>query len=425
MTTLNNSTNSRANRLSSNVEQRPLPYPYRAMLAICSDLDETPNRNVYREIMRFLNTYEETTMGPGVGLEVGNSIYFDMPPGQFAYWNTNDFGRKMVRTLIRSGHIDCLHSYGDLATKRKHAIRALDELNHYDCKLEVWVDHGTVAANFGSDIMQGHGDEPGHEAYHADLTIDYGVKYIWCGRVTSITGQDIPARFGGIFNWKHPVRSGRTLLKEAAKQKLAQKGNGKYAMHGPNETLRPTVLRDGSPVYEFMRCNPHWGGVSSCDQGRHIDEVLTDEMLNRLIGRGGTCVLYTHLGKIDNPKIPFNDTAIEAFRRLAEAFRSGRILVTTTRRLLGYRRAVREITFNSLSNKNGLYIDLNTRAVENSIGKPTADDLDGLTFYVPDPAATYVKIDGEKVTGLKRNPPDHTGRPSVSLAWPLLKFPEI
>jgi len=52
-------------------------------------------------------------------------------------------------------------------------------------------------------------------------------------------------------------------------------------------------------------------------------------------------------------------------------------------------------------------------------------DLDGLTFYVPDPAATYVKIDGEKVTGLKRNPPDHTGRPSVSLAWPLLKFPEI
>ena len=403
---------------------RPLPYPYRAMLAICSDLDETQDKHVYWEIMRFLNTEEDTAMGPGAGLEVGNSIYFDMPPGQFAYWNTDDAGRRMVRALIRSGHIDCLHSYGDLATKRERAARALDELTGHGCNLEVWVDHGTAATNFGPDIMQGHGDEPGHEAYHADLTINYGVKYIWCGRVTSITGQDIPARFGGIFNWKHPVRSGRTLLKEAAKQKLAQKGNGKYAMHGRNETLRPTVLRDGSSVYEFMRSNPHWGGVSSCDQGRHIGEVLTDEMLNRLIGRGGTCVLYTHLGKIDNPKIPFNHTAIMAFRRLAEAFRSGRILVTTTRRLLGYRRAVREITFNGAQYDRGLCIDLKTRGLENSIGELSAD-LDGLTFYVPDPAATYVKIDGEKVTGLKRNPPDHTGRPSVSLAWPLLKFPEI
>ena len=103
------------------VSLRSIPYPYRAMLAICSDLDETPDRHVYGEIMRFLNTTKETTMGPGTGLEVGNTIYFDMPPGQFSYWNTDEAGRAMVRTLIRSGHIDCLHSYGDLATTRSHA----------------------------------------------------------------------------------------------------------------------------------------------------------------------------------------------------------------------------------------------------------------------------------------------------------------
>ena len=67
------------------VKLRSYPYPYRAMLAICSDLDETPDRHVYGDIMRFLNTMEDTAMGPGVGLEVGNSIYFDMPPDQFAY----------------------------------------------------------------------------------------------------------------------------------------------------------------------------------------------------------------------------------------------------------------------------------------------------------------------------------------------------
>src|SRR4051812_9900410 len=75
---------------------RRLPYPYRAMLAICSDLDETPDRHVYLETMRFLNTQELTTMGNGVGLEVGNTIYFDMPSDQFAYWNTDNTGRAMV-----------------------------------------------------------------------------------------------------------------------------------------------------------------------------------------------------------------------------------------------------------------------------------------------------------------------------------------
>ena len=91
------------------VEPRRCPYPYRAMLAICSDLDETPDRETYWNIMRYLNTGQQTAMGTGVNLEVGNSIYFDMPANQFAYWNTDDAGRAMIRMLIKSGHIDCLH----------------------------------------------------------------------------------------------------------------------------------------------------------------------------------------------------------------------------------------------------------------------------------------------------------------------------
>jgi hypothetical protein len=110
------------------------------MLAICSDLDETPDRHVFWEIARYLNSSDATPMGPGVGLEVGNSIYFDMAPDQFAYWNTDDRGRAMVQELVRSGHIDCIHSFGDLATTRAHAARALEELQRHGCRLEVWVD---------------------------------------------------------------------------------------------------------------------------------------------------------------------------------------------------------------------------------------------------------------------------------------------
>jgi hypothetical protein len=404
---------------------RGIPHPYQAMLAICSDLDETPDRHVYWEIMRFLNTTQMTAMGPGVGLEVGNSIYFDMPPEQFAYWNTDDKGHEMVRALIRSGHIDCLHSYGDLAITREHAGRALEELARHGCKLKVWVDHGVAATNLGSDIMQGHGDEPGHEAYHADLTIDYGIEYVWRGRVTSMLGQDASPSLRGVFSWSHPVASGRTLLTEVAKRGLAADGNAKYAMHGPNEMICPIVLRDGSLAHEFMRCNPHWGGVSSCDQGRYIGDVVTDGMLDRLIERGGTCILYTHLGKVDNPNSPFNEKAVAGFRRLAEALHSGRILVTTTRRLLGYRRAVREISFDYVQDEKSLRIVVSTRMNAHALGGLSRADLNGLTFYVREPKATSVVVDGQEIAALRRNAPDHTGRPSVSLEWPLLELPQI
>ena len=122
--------------IATGVAVRRIPYPYRAMLAICSDLDETPDRHVYEDTARYLNTHRMTSMGPGVGLEVGNTIYFDMPPDQFAYWNTDDAGRAMIQALIRSGHIDCFHSFGDLARTRGHAGRALDELARHDCRLE-------------------------------------------------------------------------------------------------------------------------------------------------------------------------------------------------------------------------------------------------------------------------------------------------
>jgi len=415
----------RANYVNDSVQLRSLPFPFRAMLAICSDLDSTLDGHVYLEIMRFLNTTGMTAMGQGVGLEVGNSIHFCAIPPQCSYWDTDDAGREMVQTLIRSGHIDCLHSFGELVYTREEAKQALDELTRHGCHLEVWVDHGGAKTNFGPDIMAGHGDEIDHSAYHADLTIDYGIKYAWRGRTTSITGQDSSGGLAGVFNKHHPLVSSQTLCKEAAKQVLGRIGSERYAMHGPNKLLRRSVLRDGQRIYEFMRCNPHWGGVGSCDEGRSIGEVLTSDMLDLLVDRGGTCILYTHLGKVDDPHVPFNEKAQMGFRRLADQFRKGKILVTTTRRLLGYKRAVREVAYTCHQEENGLGIDISTKMSENWVGKLTAVDLAGLTFYVPDPQRVSIAIDGKRIENLRRNASDYTGRPSVSIPWPKLEFPEI
>jgi len=235
------------------VTLRAYPYPYRAAIAICSDLDETPSAAAYLAMMRFLNTTETTPLGKGVCLEVGNSIYFDMAPDQFAYWNTDDEGRAMVRACIRSGHIDCLHSFGDLATTRRHAVRALEELTRYGCALKVWVDHATAPTNFGADIMQGHGDLAGSPAYHADVTLAYGIQYVWSGRVTSVLGQNAPRRLSAIASPDQPVGSAVTILKEAVKGMLARAGSTKYRPHQTNALFWPARLRSGHDTIEFLR----------------------------------------------------------------------------------------------------------------------------------------------------------------------------
>jgi hypothetical protein len=398
------------------VSLRAHPYPYRALLAICSDLDETPDRQAYEQIVRYLNGRGPTVMGPGLGLEVGNTIYFDMPPDQFAYWNTDDAGRELVRALIHSGHIDCFHSFGDLATTRAHAGRALEELDRHGCRLQVWIDHAQAPTNFGADIMHGQGDVVGSPAYHADLTCDFGVQYVWRGRVTSVVGQDARRRLSGIARADHPWSSARTLAKEALKGALARAGSAKYAMHAPNGVLRREHLRDGREVLEFLRSNPHWRAVDRGETSDGLAEVLVPDMLDRLVRRSGTCILYTHLGKTRERDRPFSASTCAALERLAEAERVGDVLVTTTRRLLGQRRAVRELAWRASAQPGDpVQIDVSWSG--------PASDLDGLTFYVPDLARTRLSINGVPAARMHANPADHTGRPSVSLPWPRLAFP--
>lgn len=395
---------------------RRLPYPYRAMLAICSDLDETPDRDVYFESMRFLNTREPTAMGEGVGLEVGNSMYFDMPPDQFAYWNTDDAGRETIRDLIRSGHIDCFHSFGDLATTRGHAEHALEDLERHGCRMKVWIDHGTAASNFGGDIMQGCGDVLGSAVYHADLTCAFGVEYVWRGRVTSVIGQEVPRRLGGLWNPRHPIASARTVAKEFAKGMLAATGRKKYAIHGPNQVLQPACLRSGQKVWEFLRANPHWGGVSSSETADGLGDVLTEAVLGRLVERQGVCILYTHLGKVRDRREPFGPRTRQALRRLAGLAEEGRILVTTTRRLLDYCRMIRELRVTTTREPGGASrIDLNVTA--------STSDLAGLTLCHQDARHVRVFVNGHEVEQVRRNGPDHTGVPSISLPWTRLEFP--
>ena len=404
---------------------RKIPYPYRAMLAICSDLDETPDRVIYVETAKFINTNQNTIFGKGVGLEVGNTIYFDMPPDQFAYWNTDNIGREYIHALIHSGHIDALHSYGDLADTREDARRALEQMVEYGCRFEVWIDHARAPTNLGKDIMEGHGDDPEHEAYHFDLTYAHGVRFVWRGRITSFP---VYTHLGlqRIFYLKHPVKSFRTMTKEMAKVALSRLGYDKYRMHSLNSILWPLVLRDGTKVYEFIRSNPHWGGVDSATDAKGIGQILTETMLRYLTEKQGITILYTHLGKIRATKRIFDSSTVQAFERLASAQKSGDIQVTTTRRLLGYCRTSREANIRYSTTEIGCRIDIEIEAdSELSLNDVGLSDIAGLTFYVMDPERTTVYVNGREIKNIKRNGKDHTGRSSVSIPWNSLSFPNL
>jgi hypothetical protein len=403
------------------------PYPHRAMMTVCSDLDETPDRAVYLEIARFLNTTDTTVMGPGVGLEVGNSIFFLMPGHHFSYFGTDEAGRDMVRTMIRSGHIDCLHSYGDNARTRQDVERVLAELENHRCQLTVWVDHSKSPTNFGPDIMAGSGDVPDSAPYHADLTLRHGIRYVWRGRTTSIIGQHAPItmrHLASMFRRDHPAKSIRTMTKELAKLWLGARAYPKWDMHALNQVCRPALLRNGQRIWEFMRSNPHWAGPGCGDTADEIGGVLTVSMFDALLRSEGVCVLYTHLGKVGNPQCPFGEFAQAALRRLAALREARLIFVTTTHRLLRYL-TVRD-SLRVSATRHGGHVLIAIAQVDDPVRGPfipSPDDLIGLTFVLDRCEDVTLSLAGRQIVNCDVA---HEGNSTIAtVPWTPLVFPDF
>jgi hypothetical protein len=64
-------------------------------------------------------------------------------------------------------------------------------------------------------------------------------------------------------------------------------------------------------------------------------------------------------------------------------------------------------------------VTIHVRAVHDTLAErwvPTLDELDGLTFYTPDPQRTRVLLDGDEIGDLTVNAPDRTRRGSVTIS---------
>lgn len=400
-------------RLVSLIEK---PFPYQSMLAICSDLDETLSSSVYFNTAEFLNSRRNTKFGQGVGLEVGNTIFFDMAPGEFSYWSASDRDRSLARQLMKSGHIDAIHSFGDRVDNRADVEKILDHLDANGCHLNVWIDHAVAPSNFGSDIMQGRGDIPGDACYHADISLDYGIKFVWRGRVSSQAGQDAPKSIGGIVNSGSLLKSSVTALKEAAKVVLADCGDEKYAMHSGNRLVRHALLRDGQQVVEFMRCNPHPYGISVGDNAEGLGDVLSERFLRALSRRKANAIVYTHLGKRIDPNFGFPAKTVAALERLSDYQSRGDILVTTTSRLLRYVRNRDALKWSYKTTSDEIQIEI--------VADPDKDDLQGVGFKIPSESPCSVYQKGQRVECKRFGFPEEQYS-VIMIPWERLQFPGI
>jgi hypothetical protein len=241
------------------------------------------------------------------------------------------------------------------------------------------------------------------------------VEYVWRGRVTSIIGQNVPRSLNGLWVPSHPFASGKTVLKEFAKGLLALGGNNKYAMHKQNNILRFSTLRDNTKIYEFIRCNPHWGGVSSCETAHGLVSVLTTKFLDRLIQRQGSCILYTHLGKKLASDNFFSKETRKTFKNLASYFMNGKILITTTRRLLDYQKMLKNIYF-SIHNTTDKLVFVCSYKGANS-------DLEGLSFNIMTNKHFELFINGRTTPLIWRRP--HNEIKVASIGWNRREFPKI
>jgi hypothetical protein len=393
------------------VQLRKFPYPYQAMLSFASDIDGTTPEE-FVQYHRFLNTKENTPMGKGLGLDVGDSFWMYMATDSshpyyvdnkkhtagaiMTYFSgINPHKKKdaqLIRHYWRAGWIDSIHGYGDFSRvnrkeglcKRDLAKAAWAEMNRAGIHPEIWINHGNEAnkQNFGAYTPVGFasyqdGDNKHSPFYHTDLAIKNGVHFVWNSRGEATFGQD-----SAIF----PIK-----LRDRSKIWGFHRYTFDYGKHGLNWTWGPKAL--------------------------HIQ--LTPKRLEKLVAKKQYVIIAQHFGG-ENSAYPFTSENIKALRLLADYQNNGRILVTRTSRLLHYNLAQKYLNY-SVVNKRGT-IQIHLRTINDPLfgSHPiTLNDVRGITFYVPDPQKAEIFIGEHRLDSqdIRRNPPDQTGKPSIGITW--------
>lgn len=411
--------------LGHGVAMLRFPYPYRAMLAISNDIDVTSIHRM-RANFRFINTREDTPNGPGLGLDFADSFWMmsvymseARSAREVAYWSLKDklektpFADELV-AYAKAGWLDTLHSYGNfscasdmgIAFVRRHADAAADELAKLGLAVTVWTNHGDREnrQNIGSvDSM--HGDDPASPAYHADLMIQSGVRFIDRPQQQSVTGLAEPLDDAKLADGHTIRRFPRMKLvvdhEQARRRALSTGGRNRISAAGRSFT---TV----------------WTANMLADQ-------LSPRVLNHIVENGLFLTIAQHLGA--QGSLPNLDApAVAALQRLANYQDDGRILVARTSRLLAYAANAKAAEIHTLAATNGApgpVIDIASLAdAAGSQRSPTLNEVRGFSFKAPQGARVALAGRAIDENELRRSPTDD-GQEIVAVAWHAADYTDL
>lgn len=194
---------------------------------------------------------------------------------------------------------------------------------------------------------------------------------------------------------------------------LHQRREWRGASFFANRLLEPHLTDDGAVVYSFKT---HVGRLSSLRPAMPSDVVaqVAAAVTYELKAKGGVMVLGA-AGRYGEERPPHRLHGSIAGHFAAEQ-NEGRVLVVGLGELLRYDFVRSHIVWDAERADSGVTIHI--RAIDDGLGcrwVPSPGELDGVTFYTPDPERTRVILNGEDVPSITVNPPDHTRRGSVTV----------
>lgn len=391
------------------VQLRPYPYPYHAMLAIASDADHQTLRK-FNQIHQFLNTYDMTPYGRGLGLDIADSFFIyngsniqrNIDVGgvplhqQLAYFyglSLKPYAASAIRHYLSCGWIDSLHSYGDFSTvtekgtrfHRLLAVKAVQRMLSDGVQVPVWIDHGNMANvdNFGSRHLRPFfhyqmGAVPQSPYYHLDVTRKLGIRYMW---------TDIDSTSFGL-----------------------------------KKVMKPVHMPDGSILYGFSRYTHEKigsrGEVLWQWTAGDLDDELSLVHLRKLVREGKSVVVAQHLAA-NQEFLCLPKNAVQALQTLAHWQDDGKILVARTSRLLTYERVHSQLHYHLL--QRGRWLEIHIDPLYDPVfGKhwPSLSELRGITFYTPHPMHTIIFVGSTRIPdGQLVVSPSDGHAPSIGIRW--------
>jgi hypothetical protein len=385
---------------SDSVTLRKFPTFYQAMLAIDSDADHSDLRK-FNEVHTFLDTFQKTPMGKGLGLDISDSFFLHngsnltgiidangtTVASEMTMFNgtsnTPSVDAPILLHYIRHGWIDAFHSAGDYSLQnqydtlftRSQEQSALAFLTKQHIpSIRQFSDHGNMSnvANFGAywdgglDSSQA-GDNPASPYYITDLLRHEGVRFVWNSRL--------------------------------------------YSNFSNQAMLFPISLRDGHAIWGYYRYTGY-APIAYAEQWNpyQMAQELSSNNLHQLIASHGYAIIATHLeGNADRQPLP--GSAIHALIQVAHLqYDSHQLLVTSTSRLLWYNLVQQGLLYQV----EGRTIDI-TKVHDQVDGDfiPKWQELRGITFQTNHPKLMTIAIQGKPIPTTETQYMQH----SIGIAW--------